>query len=192
MIWKILQEQGKLGLEYYKTPDCKVCKVFSCRNYDRVRTVFVTGGDVQPFIYKLHFHMQNLVLTLWLQKTLVGDTITLSLVKATAFLLWWFLLQPTYFPSQELWSTKNKSGFLQKLCVLFLLRFLLVRFLETCMKMNWYHSLRKLVQFGICASWWILFLVKTEVMLLLPFVAKMQLRKQSNWWVTYFRLDEVM
>lgn len=142
--------------------------------------------------YKAHFHMQNLVLTLWLQKTLVGDTITLSLVKATAFLLWWFLLQPTYFPSQELWSTKNKSGFLQKLCVLFLLRFLLVRFLETCMKMNWYHSLRKLVQFGICASWWILFLVKTEVMLLLPFVAKMQLRKQSNWWVTYFRLDEIM
>lgn len=53
MIWKIFQEQGKLGLEYYKTPDCKVCKVFSCRNYDRVRTVFVTGGDVQPFIYKL-------------------------------------------------------------------------------------------------------------------------------------------
>lgn len=100
-----------------------------------------------------------------------------------------------YFLSQELSSIKSKFGFLKKLClsVLFLFRFLLVRFPETCMKMNWYHSLRKLVQFGICASWWILFLVKTEVTLSLLFVVKMQHRKQSNWWVTYFqtRQDDV-
>lgn len=97
-----------------------------------------------------------------------------------------------YFLSQELWSMKIKFGFLKKPClsVLFLFRFLLVRFPETCMKMNWYHSLRKLVQSGICASWWILFLVKTEVTLSLPFVVKMQRRKQSNWWVTYFQTGQ--
>lgn len=94
--------------------------------------------------------------------------------------------------SQELTGVKSMSGFLNRfgLSVLFLCRFLLVRFPETCMKMSWCHSLRRLVPSGICASWWILFLVKTEAMLSSRFVVKMQHRKQSNWWVTYFQIDQ--